>query len=431
MLLGRCGSMLDNREEQKVELPPNIQETMGGVFDWFEQNVQRLETAYSELGRQFEKVNSQLEQTNLELQAALQQKTLMQTRLEALLTSMIPGVIMVDPSMHITMLNSSAEKILGVSALGCVGKPLDDVFTVESGVGVSLRHALMNPSTLDTLEHDNSGVTEERTFFLEGRQIPAVCTASQVIDSQGALLGAVETFTDASDRKKMEREMQQVRVLSALGEMAATVAHEIRNPLGGIGGYAGLLARGIPAEDPKRRLVDKIMQGVNSMNKIVSNLLFYTRKTVLQTVRLDLCEWIQDVIGHFEVEILADERPITLIKTFPEQPIFVAIDPERFQQVILNLLQNAAQAIEGQGSIQVEIYEKKQSVVIRIVDSGYGISVEDQKQIFTPFFTTKENGTGLGLAIVRKLVELHGGVISLQSEPGKGCEISLELNRQD
>ena len=226
--------------------------------------------------------------------------------------------------------------------------------------------------------------------------------------------------------KKMQEEVHQSRVLSALGEMAATVAHEIRNPLGGIGGYAGLLAKSIPPEDPRRKYVDKIIGGISSLNKIVSNLLAYTRKTNLQKQSTDLVAWTNTILAHVEIE--SEKNNIIIERNFPEQSLFVEIDPEKLQQVLLNLLMNGIQAIEQNGKISVSIKSTDNFAEIRIADNGRGIEPEHLKNIFTPFFTTKEQGTGLGLAIVKKIVDLHEGEISVQSELGKGTEFLIKIN---
>ncbi|GBU24348.1 histidine kinase protein [Fibrobacteria bacterium R8-3-H12] len=207
--------------------------------------------------------------------------------------------------------------------------------------------------------------------------------------------------------KKMQEEIQQSRVLSALGEMAATVAHEIRNPLGGIAGYASLLARSIPPEDQRRKYVDKIIGGISSLNKIVSNLLVYTRKTNLQKQSIDLVAWAEAILSHAEIEIEKEKKQVRIERDFPAEPLNAEIDSEKLQQVMLNLLINGIQAIEAEGKIFVSIKLNGDAAEITVADTGKGIEQEHLKNIFTPFFTTKEQGTGLGLAIVKKIVDLH------------------------
>lgn len=390
-----------------------VPDEMANVLEWFNHSVARLEGAYQDLGIQFEKVNRELDETNRRLE-------LNQKRLNALLQSMNTGVIMVDPDRRVTVTNPAALRLLQVEQQDLEDRRLEEVFSPDSGVGKSLEKAL-NRETV---------AQEERMLRLPDGDVPVAVTGCPVIDSEGNLLGAVETFTDLSDSKRMLAEMQQDRVLRALGEMAATVAHEIRNPLGGIGGYAGLLARGIAAEDPKRKLVDQIIQGVSSLNKIVSNLLVYTRQTQVQRVPVDLVEWMESVLAHAEIEIEKEHLEIEIIRDLPEHPIITELDPERFQQVVLNLLFNAMQAISSAGEIHVGIREKGSDVVFQIADNGEGMSSEQMEQIFTPFYTTKEQGTGLGLAIVKKMVELHEGRIEVTSEVARGTCFTIHLPKR-
>jgi len=230
--------------------------------------------------------------------------------------------------------------------------------------------------------------------------------------------------------KKMQEEVNQSRVLSALGEMAATVAHEIRNPLGGIGGYASLLARSIPPEDPKRKYVDKIIGGISSLNKIVGNLLAYTRKTNLQKQNTDLVTWAEAILAHAEIEIEKEKKQLSIERNFPAEPLNAEIDAERLQQVMLNLLMNAIQAIETDGKISVGISSNGKYAEITVADTGNGIEPEHLKNIFTPFFTTKEQGTGLGLAIVKKIIDLHEGEITVESAIGKGTSFLIKIPLQ-
>jgi signal transduction histidine kinase len=237
-----------------------------------------------------------------------------------------------------------------------------------------------------------------------------------------------ELDRQAEQIKKMQEEIHQSRVLSALGEMAATVAHEIRNPLGGIAGYASLLARSIPPEDTRRKYVDKIIGGISSLNKIVSNLLVYTRKTNLQKQSTDLVAWAEAILSHAEIEIEKEKKNVRIERDFPSEPLNAEIDSEKLQQVMLNLLINGIQAIEIEGKIFVSIKLNGKAAEITVADTGKGIEPEHLKNIFTPFFTTKEQGTGLGLAIVKKIVDLHEGEISVQSEPNEGTKFCIKIN---
>ncbi len=411
-----------NRENQ--EQPPEMsdllaQQELQKVFDWFQQNVSRLELAYNHLEVQFNQVKEELDQKTHALQKASIQNNLIQENLNALLNSMKPGVVMVDEHLKVTVVNQSAEKLLDLDAQECENLPLDQILPAPNALREVLLNAMENP--LNMVE------AEKRVVLKDTVNFPASIKGSAILGYEERVIGVVVTFTDMTNLKKMEEEIQQHKILSALGEMAATVAHEIRNPLGGIGGYAGLLARDLESDDPRRRLVDKIIQGVSSLNKIVSNLLYYTRKTETRMIHIDLIDFIEGVLSYVHIEIEKSGKAIELSRRWEFDRLEVDIDPEKMQQVLLNLLLNAIQAIEVGGIIEVSIRQEGNDLIVEIFDSGKGMDEETIRQIFNPFFTTKEQGTGLGLAIVKKIIDLHHGQIFVESSQDSGTLFRIFL----
>ncbi|MDR3012105.1 MAG: hypothetical protein LBU70_02705 [Chitinispirillales bacterium] len=238
-------------------------------------------------------------------------------------------------------------------------------------------------------------------------------------------------------------ELQQAKTMAALGEMSATVAHEIRNPLGAMGVWAGLLERDIDPQDPRRKTLGKITEGLAKLNKIVSNLLVYTRplSTEFRKVRLDAL--LEEIADFTEIEIERLGRDIAVEKIFTlSEELYVKADPEKMNQAIINLCLNAVQAMEDGGTLKVGLEKKgidggdctdggNNYALFTIADTGSGISSEHLNKIFEPFFTTKEDGTGLGLAIVKKIIESHRGVIDIESEIGEGTTICCYLPLSD
>jgi signal transduction histidine kinase len=279
---------------------------------------------------------------------------------------------------------------------------------------------------IETLRHGRNYVGHEKYWKIGEGLKPIGYTTCVVRDRDGKVLGAVEISTDLTQIKQMQTQMQHAKTLAAMGEMAATVAHEIRNPLAGIGGFAGLLERDLENDDPRRGLVKKIVQGVSSLNKIVSNLLVYTRPMELQPRKLNFVDWMEDILRYAELEISKDNKQIDIKREYGFEKLEVRIDPEKFQQVFLNLLFNAIQAIDGQGAITLRAaMDNRHFLRVSVIDSGKGIPKNIQDKIFNPFFTTKEQGTGLGLAIVQRIVALHGGTITVTSEPGQGTQFEI------
>ncbi len=287
-------------------------------------------------------------------------------------------------------------------------------------------------TVLHTLDCGSALINQEKTLKRpDGRQIPLGFSTSVVRENDGRMLGAVEVFNDLTEVKRLEAELQRVHVLAALGEMAATVAHEIRNPLGGIAGFAAMLQRDLEAADPRYRLVQKITEGVARLNRIVSSLLTYTRPLQLNSHPVRLAELVEETIAFFEIDLERAHKNIKVERHFPEAEQVCNMDPEQFQQVILNLLQNATQAMPEGGTIDATVDTANTpsgpTAKLCISDTGVGMSSEVRERLFTPFFTTKEDGTGLGLVTSKKIVEAHGGFIAVESQPDQGTSFTISL----
>jgi signal transduction histidine kinase len=259
-----------------------------------------------------------------------------------------------------------------------------------------------------------------------GRRVPVGEKDSVIADRDGNRLGYVKTFQDLSELSALREQVRQIDRLAAIGEMAATVAHEIRNPLGGIRGFATFLAQDTPEDDPRHRLVQKILMGTSSLEKVVSGLLEYTRPVELKLAPTSCAAIAQAALRYMEY----DPSRITIF-TEVDLDLRILADADKIRQVLMNLLMNAVQAISGRGEIRVSAEADGNLVHLVVQDTGCGMREDELKQIFSPFYTTKEKGTGLGMAVSQKIVDGHGGVMSAHSEPGKGTRIAIQLSRAE
>ena len=194
---------------------------------------------------------------------------------------------------------------------------------------------------------------------------------------------------------------------------------------------SNLLERDLETDDPSRRLVRKITEGVARLNRIVSSLLSYTRPLNLNTHPVDLMQTVEEAAAFFEIDLERKQQAVEIRRLFVETPCVCQVDTEQFHQVILNLLLNATQAMPEGGTIELELAQTSDAdgdwIVTRVRDTGMGIDEELQEKLFTPFFTTKEDGTGLGLVTSRKIIEAHGGNIVVDSTPGVGTCFTIAL----
>ena len=230
-------------------------------------------------------------------------------------------------------------------------------------------------------------------------------------------------------REELERlhrtQMTRAEHLATLGELAAGLAHEIRNPLAGIAGVVEIIGRDLPPSSPSREILQEVQGEVRHIQKLLSELLEYARPKPPQMLSADLNATAEHAIAIARQQILS--RPIE-IEFVPDKALPpVAHDPTQIQQVIVNMLLNAIQAIEGAGRIRVALSWRNGCALVRVSDTGRGISPAHLPNIFRPFFTTKNQGTGLGLSLARKIVEEHGGRIEVSSTHGQGTEFVIWL----
>ena len=246
--------------------------------------------------------------------------------------------------------------------------------------------------------------------------------------------GTILDLKDIGGRKQAYQRSQRKDRLAAMGEMAAMIAHEIRNPLGGIELFATSLRDSLEGQPELQLLAERISSGVKSIDAIISNLLQFVRPDEANRFeRFDLYEALDDSL--FFMEHLADrENGVDVKVAYGPRPLFIKGDVELLKQVCLNIILNAIQSMPEGGELGISTAHGAMThagppawAEIRISDNGVGMEPGHVSRIFDPFFTTKERGTGLGLSIVHNIVEMHGGTIDVESRPGKGTVFCIGL----
>jgi PAS domain S-box-containing protein len=411
------------KDRKSATIPQEMFEALSRAFEDFQVRAEKLGEAYRRMQDDFRKVNIELDAKNEQLAQSLKKQEEIQLYLNSILESMNNGVIGVDVMERITHFNRAASDITGYSSDEVLDKKYSDFFLKGVEEESSLLQVLR---TGRGLNRDEKAIRHKA-----GHPLPVSFQAAILRDPAGSPIGAMEIFSDISRIKALEEEMQQAKTMAALGEMAATMAHEIRNPLGAMGMWADLLEREIPADSDSRKLLNRIIEGLGRLNRIVSNLLVYSRPVKPQLRRVALDQILSETVDFVGIEIERQEQKVTLHKMVDGGPVFVHVDPEKLQQVIMNLSLNAIQAMPKGGTLTVKIDAlsgaNRGFVSFSVMDTGCGIAPEHLGKIFDPFFTTKANGTGLGLAIVKKIVESHSGYIDVTSTPGEGTTVQVFL----
>jgi two-component system sensor histidine kinase PilS (NtrC family) len=226
----------------------------------------------------------------------------------------------------------------------------------------------------------------------------------------------------------MEDHVKRVEKMASIGEMAAGMAHEIKNPLASLIGSIQLLSEDMRYDTDHDRLMRIILREADRLSSLVNNFLLYARPPVGRVKAIELDKVLADTIELLKRDANTNGR-ITIAKTIQPQ-IWISMDPVHLRQIFWNLLLNAAEAIDGEGTIEIEMCaSKNRHAVVRITDDGIGMTRKDLKSIFNPFFTTKPAGTGLGLSIVHRILEAYDAWLNIDSEAGKGTTITLQFKQ--
>ena len=269
---------------------------------------------------------------------------------------------------------------------------------------------------------------EVRARTPRGREFPAHLAISPIVDRRGQPLGAVGVLRDLTEQQAMQQRLIQQEKLASLGQMAAGVAHEIRNPLGGIKMAMGVLQGSGGGDALTGEMVGTMRSGIAEIESIISDLLDYAREPRLERQPYDLERILRQVVQGLEPE--ARGRGVEIALEMPPDAVVALVDGQRIRQVFTNVLRNAMEAADRRPGARVDVRGapvRDGKVVIEVVDNGVGMASEAREKLFLPFFTTKPTGTGLGLAIVKKIVDLHGGEVRVDSAPGRGTRVGIAL----
>ncbi|MBW2327454.1 MAG: PAS domain S-box protein [Deltaproteobacteria bacterium] len=338
-------------------------------------------------------------------------RTLEQTRdyTRQVVANMANGLLSIDPEGRIRSYNRLALELLGLREAGVDGKDLASVIDFqETGIH----------STLSSCQP-----VFEREYLhrqKSGALMPMTLSVTPILDEKQTCTGAVILLRDLREIKKLEEKVRHSEKLAAIGELAAGVAHEIRNPLSSIKGFARFLAHSLSDRIQEKEYAEIMVKEVDRINRVVNDLLTFARPMEPEPAPTDVLELAEHTMRLVETD--ARSRDIKIrSKINPDLKRFL-LDANQITQALLNLMLNALQEVDNGGAIDVgaDVNESGTRLNIWVEDNGPGIPRDKKKKIFDPFFTTREKGTGLGLSIVHKIVENHRGEIRVESPlPGK------------
>jgi two-component system sensor histidine kinase PilS (NtrC family) len=368
-------------------------------------------------------LSSTLAQQILKTEKQLEAKQKDLEQLEAVNASIIhsidSGLLTLNSDGIITTFNRAAEVIAGFDREEVLGKPLSQVFP-------------------EFIEHiafsDTSREKQPYRYEMEFKRKDGSVgflgfSMSSLEEPGGRPIGNLLIFQDLTPFKNMEDHVKRVEKLAAVGEMAAGIAHEIKNPLASMSGSIQLLRTGVDVTPVAKKLMDIVLRETDRLNTLANDFLLFARPRSDKTEPVEIYSAIGDTLELFKEDGILENR-ITVVQDLAGEA-WTEMDSEHARQIFWNLLLNAAEAIDGTGTIRVSSTTADDVVQVVVEDDGCGMSEETISRIFDPFYTTKTHGTGLGLSIVYRLLESYNGQLDVQSRQGQGATFTVYLRRID
>lgn len=412
----------DDKRKQEIEI-------LNRAFQSFNEATQQLQSSYDKLQDRVKTLDLELARKNEELEVNLKEKEEVKNYLYYILESLTTGVIVVDGEGKITTFNKTAGTITDLEPPFCLGKTLKEVFELD------LVENLVSRSG----KTDAQNITLDREFkTFKGRNVNIRISSSPVMDNSGEPIGNVIIIQDTTQLKRLEEEAQRNQRLRATGEMAAGIAHEIRNPLGSIELFASLLKKDLEHDKEKTEVIDHISASIKNMDRIISSLLLFAKSPRPSQQKCDINEMLSNLLDN-SANIIIPEN-IKTVRKFERDGMITNGDNGLLKQVFLNLIRNGVQAMPDGGELELTTEQsnsafsingarkdQRRFVTVTISDTGSGVPKEHLMKIFNPFFTTKDKGTGLGLSISHNIIKAHQGTIDAENRGGKGTTFIVKI----
>ncbi len=428
--MGIRNPVLEFRPEDMPHLTAEESRLLARHFEIFTETTNKLIAAHQHLQEQvrsllkeLEKKNKELKAVNHELAHRMRETEEVREFLDRVIDSMQTGLVVMDAGGNLTRVNRAARALLGwgAEAPSHIDELIDSEVHRVKPVGAGLETP------------PRSGEIRLRTQ--EGGTILVRFTSVPIAGSghtPSPQVGALFVFEDLSRLRLLEEKVRRANRLTALGELAAGVAHEMRNPLATMRGFLQLLP--VEYEDPafREECSTRLIREIDRLARLTESLLELSRPIRPSDYRTDMASLVKEVLDE-QCEAFQTEQ-VEVLYSIEEVPL-LPLDRDRIKQVLLNLIINARQAMQDPKLLEVHLSCREEIwgpedhltllAVLSVKDNGRGIESRHLDSIFDPFFTTKDEGTGLGLALCHRIIEEHGGVIRVESAPGKGATFTL------
>lgn len=393
------------------------------AVDHWNRSTRELMEAYEGLKKQLEDLSTTLEARNKALEESLRKEERLRELLSTILEALPVGVLVWDGEEKFLNINSTGRRLLGLEGHSEV-RSLGDV---------------VSGSTLKGVLQELIGCARGGTIISRDVSVPSgnggvwhlLLRTTPLGETGGAPRGGIVSIEDVTDLKNLQEEMSRKQRLAAMGEMAASIVHEVRNPLGAVRLMASLMVEE-EHKEARAKISFQMEEALEALDGLLKSLLQFARPIKPKIKSLNLNEIVSDCLAF--IGPLADQKKVRILLEEAPSGFLVPGDCELLKQAILNILLNSIQAMPKGGEIRawIEPCEEMGQMWVEMVieDTGTGIPAHVLPRVFDPFFTTKPDGSGLGLSIVHNIVVAHGGTIRIESQENRGTRVKIRLPRE-
>ena len=339
--------------------------------------------------------------------------------LDSILLNLQDGMMLFTRDARVVLVSSSVERFLGVDRHQLLGTRVNEIFDGDTVLGKVVRDAFKKGFSVPSLEVETeTGRRLEISLEMIPHQDGAV--------SPHATLGALLTMHDLESVREIEDELELSHRLAAIGRLTSGVGHEVKNPINAIVVHLELMRNKLAGEEaPAMRHLTIIQSEIQRLDRVVQTLVDFSRPIEPKLQEQDLRTVVASVLQLASAELAT--RLVTVVSRFPERPVMVKVDTDMLRQAVLNIVLNGAQAMPEGGSLTLTLVEDARVAVLSVRDEGEGIAADVLPRIFDLYFTTKREGSGIGLAMTYRIVQLHSGVVEVESELGHGSVFTMRI----
>ncbi len=370
------------------------------AFSLFNEASAQLASAYHDLEHQVVRLTAELAVANGELRQQYEEKQALSQRLALLLEALPGGVVVLDAAGKVAQANPAAQRLLGAEVLGMAWGEVEQ--------------RLLAPGSAPQERRLRAGEDEEAMRWINLSMSPLDRSGSRIL-----------LLSDVTEARRLREQLERHQRLSAMGEMAAGLAHQLRTPLATALLYAGNLARSQLSDADRLRFAERAQNRLRDLERMIQDMLTFVRGTAAELEPVAVSDLLHEVAQVVEPHMQA--RSVRFDVRDGAGTAAVRCNRKALAGALVNLLENALQACPERGNVELEAAMAGDRLEVRVRDSGTGMEPAVQARLFEPFFTTRSEGTGLGLAIVRNVAQALGGEVSVESAPGRGSTFTLSL----